>query len=71
MQTLAPLMRRLGRIIFPLALMLLALPALAQDDDGLLDVTAAFQLKADAATPGVLKLHWTIAPDYYLYRGRI
>jgi hypothetical protein len=23
------------------------------------------------ATPGVLKLHWTIAQDYYLYRGRM
>jgi thiol:disulfide interchange protein len=45
-------------------------PAWAQDDD-LLPVTEAYQLHADAGTPGVLKLHWTIAPDYYLYRGRM
>jgi len=53
---------------------LLALPAAArpQDpEDGLLPVTEAYRLGADAATPGVLKLHWTIAPDYYLYRGRM
>ncbi|WP_199100972.1 protein-disulfide reductase DsbD [Dyella sp. ASV21] len=46
--------------------------ALAQDDtDGLLPVTEAYKLSADASTPGVLKLHWEIAPDYYLYRGRM
>ncbi|WP_243050788.1 protein-disulfide reductase DsbD [Dyella sp. RRB7] len=50
----------------------LCLPAFAQDDtDGLLPVTEAYKLSADASTPGVLKLHWTIAPDYYLYRGRM
>ena len=50
----------------------LCLTAFAQDDtDGLLPVTEAYKLSADAATPGVLKLHWIIAPDYYLYRGRM
>jgi thiol:disulfide interchange protein DsbD len=34
-------------------------------------VTEAYKLSADASTPGVVKLHWTIAPDYYLYRGRM
>ena len=54
------------------ALGLSALPALAQDDsDGLLPVTEAYKLSADTSTPGVVKLHWTIAPDYYLYRGRM
>ncbi len=54
------------------ALCLSALPALAQDDtDGLLPVTEAYKLSADTSTPGVVKLHWTIAPDYYLYRGRM
>jgi len=43
----------------------------AQDDDNILPVTEAYKLKADASTPGVLKLHWDIAPDYYLYRGRM
>ncbi|WP_266183840.1 protein-disulfide reductase DsbD family protein [Dyella humicola] len=54
------------------ALCLSALPALAQDDsDGLLPVTEAYKLSTDTSTPGVVKLHWTIAPDYYLYRGRM
>ena len=45
--------------------------AWAQDDEDILPVTEAYKLKADASTPGVLKLHWDIAPDYYLYRGRM
>lgn len=44
----------------------------AQDGtENLLPVTEAYKLSADANTPGVVKLHWTIAPDYYLYRGRM
>ena len=43
----------------------------AQGTDTLLPVTAAYRLSADASTPGLLKLHWTIAPHYYLYRGRM
>ena len=39
--------------------------------ENLLPVTEAYKLSADANTPGVVKLHWTIAPDYYLYRGRM
>ncbi|HET7663675.1 MAG TPA: protein-disulfide reductase DsbD [Rhodanobacteraceae bacterium] len=39
--------------------------------DGLLKVTDAFRLSADAGTPGRIKLHWRIADHYYLYRGRI
>ncbi|WP_243042201.1 protein-disulfide reductase DsbD family protein [Dyella sedimenti] len=55
-----------------LCLLSLALPTLAQDDlDGLLPVTEAYKLSADTSTPGVVKLHWVIAPDYYLYRGRM
>ena len=54
-----------------LSLSLGARPAFAQGTDTLLPVTAAYRLSADAATPGLLKLHWTIAPHYYLYRGRM
>jgi thiol:disulfide interchange protein DsbD len=55
-----------------LALLLSGLSnAHAQDDDNILPVTEAYKLKADASTPGVVKLHWDIAPDYYLYRGRM
>ncbi|MGC1550239.1 MAG: protein-disulfide reductase DsbD [Rhodanobacter sp.] len=46
-------------------------PAFAQDTSDLLPVTEAYKLSADAATPGVVKLHWVIAQDYYLYRGRM
>jgi thiol:disulfide interchange protein len=48
-----------------------SLPVFAQGTDSLLPVTEAYKLSTDASTPGVLKLHWTIAPDYYLYRGRM
>ncbi|GLQ45017.1 cytochrome c biogenesis protein [Dyella lipolytica] len=48
-----------------------AFSAFAQDDSNLLPVTEAYKLTADASTPGVVKLHWTIAQDYYLYRGRM
>ncbi|SHM41354.1 protein-disulfide reductase DsbD [Rhodanobacter sp. OK091] len=55
-----------------LILCLSALPVFAQDDlAGLLPVTEAYKLSADVSTPGIVKLHWTIAPDYYLYRGRM
>ncbi|MHA6206062.1 protein-disulfide reductase DsbD family protein [Dyella soli] len=65
-----------GRLAARLAALLClwspVLPALAQDDlDGLLPVTEAYKLSADTSAPGVVKLHWTIAPDYYLYRGRM
>ncbi len=50
----------------------LGAPALqAQDADNLLPVTEAFKLSADTSSPNLLHLHWTIAPDYYMYRGRI
>jgi thiol:disulfide interchange protein DsbD len=66
--------KSLGRAaLVPLLALAMALGAtpLAAQDDGLLQVTDAFRLTADATTPGVLKLHWTIADHYYLYRGRI
>ncbi|MEZ2417223.1 protein-disulfide reductase DsbD family protein [Luteibacter sp. RCC_6_2] len=63
---------RLARnLVAGLALFAAALPALAQGDDDLLPVTQAFHLTSDASQPGMVKLHWRIAPDYYLYRGRI
>lgn len=62
---------RLPLLLALLCLAALARPCLAQEDDGLLPVTQAYQLSADASTPGVLRLHWEIAPDYYLYRGRM
>ena len=56
-----------------LGLLLAPLPtAFAQtQDDNILPVTEAYRLNADTGTPGTLKLHWTIAQDYYLYRGRM
>jgi thiol:disulfide interchange protein len=40
-------------------------------DDNILPVTEAYRFSTDADTLGTLRLHWTIAPDYYLYRGRM
>ncbi|WP_158756420.1 protein-disulfide reductase DsbD [Dyella sp. S184] len=62
---------RAALLLLLLALLAGAQAVLAQDTADLLPVTEAYKLTADAATPGVLKLHWTIAPDYYLYRGRM
>ncbi|MHB1058437.1 MAG: protein-disulfide reductase DsbD family protein [Rhodanobacter sp.] len=63
--------RKAVRLLVWLGLLLGALPLFAQGTEDLLPVTEAYKLSADASTPGVLKLHWTIAPDYYLYRGRM
>ena len=54
--------------------LLLALPAWAVAQAAppeLLQVSDAFRLSAQVVKPGSLHLHWTIAPHYYLYRGRI
>ncbi|MGN2253834.1 protein-disulfide reductase DsbD family protein [Frateuria sp. GZRe12] len=62
---------RLPLLLVLFCLAALARPSFAQEEDGLLPVTQAYRLSTDASTPGVLKLHWDIAPDYYLYRGRM
>jgi len=66
---------RYGRVaayLFTLLMLLFGTHAFAQDaEDNLLPVTEAYKLSADASTPGVVKLHWDIAQDYYLYRGRM
>ena len=54
-----------------LALLVLSPTVHAQEQDGLLPVEQAFSLKAEVAGPGRIALHWQIAPDYYLYKGRI
>ncbi|HEX5307237.1 MAG TPA: protein-disulfide reductase DsbD [Dyella sp.] len=63
--------RLAARLLLALAGLLAGAPAFAQSTQDLLPVTEAYQLSADASQAGVLKLHWTIAPDYYLYRGRM
>ncbi len=68
---LLPAGRMALRLVAWLSLLLVSLPLFAQGTEDLLPVTEAYKLSADASTPGVLKLHWTIAPDYYLYRGRM
>ncbi|AFC86167.1 thiol:disulfide interchange protein [Frateuria aurantia DSM 6220] len=64
------IMRRPGRW---LGMLLLATVSClqAQGVENLLPVTEAYRLSADTSTPGVVKLHWVIAPDYYLYRGQM
>jgi thiol:disulfide interchange protein len=63
--------RALMNALLCLGVMLGAAPAFSQSTADLLPVTEAYKLSADASTPGVLKLHWTLAQDYYLYRGRM
>jgi thiol:disulfide interchange protein len=60
-----------ARLLALITLLLGASIAGAQDTANLLPVTEAYKLSADSSTPGVVKLHWTIAQDYYLYRGRM
>ncbi|HEV2540032.1 MAG TPA: protein-disulfide reductase DsbD [Frateuria sp.] len=62
---------RLPLLVLLLCLAALAPPLRAQEDGSLLPVTQAYRLSADTSVPGTLKLHWEIAPDYYLYRGRM
>jgi thiol:disulfide interchange protein DsbD len=54
-----------------LAFLIGATAARAQEQDGLLPVEQAFQLNAEILAPGRIALTWTIAKDYYLYKGRI
>ncbi|GLQ98430.1 protein-disulfide reductase DsbD family protein [Dyella mobilis] len=61
-----------AHVLILITLLLGTSAAWAQDDtDNLLPVTEAYKLSADSSTPGIVKLHWTIAQDYYLYRGRM
>lgn len=66
---------RYGRVaayLLTLLTLMFGMQAVAQDaEDNLLPVTEAYKLTADASTPGIVKLHWVIAQDYYLYRGRM
>jgi len=58
--------------IFALIVMIgMAGVASAQVIPGVLPVGKAYKLNADIKTPNVIKLHWTIAPDYYLYQGQM
>ena len=68
---LNPIGRRAAHLLLTLVALLAGAPAAAQDVADLLPVTQAYRLHADAGEPGLLKLHWDIAPDYYLYRGRM
>jgi thiol:disulfide interchange protein DsbD len=61
----------LGFVFVLLATLGAASLANAQSEDDLLPVEQAFELSAKIAEPGTIRLHWDIAPDYYLYRSRI
>ena len=63
-------MKAFGRIVAMLLLLLVASLVRAQNLEGLLPIGEAYKLSADTSAPGVIKLHWAIAPDYYLYRAR-
>lgn len=59
---------RMSWLIFMLAI---GSMAHAQVVAGLLPVDQAYQLTANVSTPGMIKLHWIIAPHYYLCRGQM
>ena len=40
-------------------------------EDEVLEPDQAFQFSMDVADPNTLKAYWQIAPDHYLYRGKI
>src|SRR5690242_2038334 len=63
--------RLAARLLLALTGLLAGASAYAQSTQDLLPVTEAYKLSADTSQPGMLKLHWDIAPDYYLYRGRM
>lgn len=58
----------LGFVMLVAAAALLAGPAQAEED--FLDPADAFVLTAAMANPTELQVHFRIAPDYYMYRGR-
>src|SRR5687768_8470985 len=60
-----------SRVIAPLALVFVAMPAAAIDPDDLLPVDDAFALRAEASSPDRIEIRWRIADGYYLYRHRI
>ena len=64
-------MKTLRRIGWTACLFLAANLIHAQGLQGLLPIDQAYQLSAVIKTPGVIRLHWTIAPNYYLYRGQM
>jgi len=61
------------RILLLLTLVAGVIPTLAaaQAPSGLLPIGEAYKFSADANTPGVVTVHWAIAPGYYLYRGQM
>ena len=58
-------------LLFALLALLAGMSCATAQDDDLLQVTDAFQLTARVSEAGTIALHWNIADDYYLYRGRI
>ena len=65
--------RRLPGVVCMVAVMLLALlSATVQAAESFLEPEQAFVLTVDQASPsGEVRLNWTVAPGYYLYRDRI
>lgn len=53
-----------------LALAAMSFPSLAQEQEDFLDPAEAFVMSAAMANPTELQVHFRIAPDYYMYRGR-
>ncbi|MBN8885063.1 MAG: protein-disulfide reductase DsbD N-terminal domain-containing protein [Rudaea sp.] len=58
-------------VFFMVMIEALSMASQTQDAADLLPIDEAFRFSADAGAPGAVRLHWTIAPDYYLYRGQM
>ena len=59
------------RVLAALTWLALALTAPAHAADGFLDPGQAFQFSVTQSAGAPVRLHWVIAPGYYLYRDRI
>jgi thiol:disulfide interchange protein DsbD len=58
-------------ILFAMAIEAVPIVSRSQEAARPLPINEAYQLNADVGMPGAVKLHWTIAPGYYLYRGQM
>jgi len=70
-KNLSLLEKSMRNVLLFLGLSLYATMATAQLREGLLPIDEAYKVSADIQAPGVVTVHFVIAPDYYLYRGQM
>lgn len=62
---------KVWRIVVVGVACMIATAAFGQLRDGLLPIDRAYEVTARIERPGVVTVQFVIAPDYYLYRGRM